>query len=155
MIIEGPKIKLLFIRLRLIPLVFVVTRTPTAVRVIYGQSVHYDMIQGNRTLDDMLMVGQAFCEPLQGFCNALLFLCCVSEVKNAIYQDEINSSGIVDQMCFSPPPSEPEWPTDIPTKRSHRPQRSIMSKMGSKPSVINISYTMTVDTSSSQYVLEA
>ena len=159
---KQSKIKLLFIRLRLIPIIFLITRMPGALRVIYGQLVHHEMIQGNVTMEGVLMVGQAFCEPLQGFCNALLFLCCVSEVKNAIYQDEINASRIVNHVDLSQSPSDPMWPTNPifqngtsgTPKYGHKHQKSVMSKMNSE---INISYTMTmdvsVDTSSSQYVL--
>merc|ERR1712154_388195 len=56
---KQSKIKLLFIRLKLIPLVFLITRTPAILRVILKQS---DLIHthGDLNFDDVLMVGQAF-----------------------------------------------------------------------------------------------
>ena len=122
---KEQKINELLTRLTLIPLVFIILRSPGTLRVIL---VAIQVITANEGMDNMLRVGQAFFDPLQGFCNSVLFLCCVSEVRNTIYQDEINASRIVNHVD--------------------------LSKMNSE---INISYTMTmdvsVDTSSSQYVL--
>merc|ERR1719295_1946529 len=76
------KINELLTRMKLIPLFFVVLRSFGTLRVLL---VAVGAIAENGWIDDALSIGQAFCDPLQGFCNAVLFLLCVSEVRRTIF----------------------------------------------------------------------
>eukprot|EP01084_Bolivina_argentea_P297206 511994_1 len=79
---NATKINELLTRLTLIPLIFVILRSFGTLRVIL---VAANIIPQNGAVDNVLQLGQAFCDPLQGFCNAVLFLLCVSAVRDTIF----------------------------------------------------------------------
>jgi len=79
---DHGKINELLTRLTLIPLIFLVLRAPGSVRVVL---VYLEVIAKGGETDDLLAILQALCDPLQGFCNGVLFLLCVSAVRTTIF----------------------------------------------------------------------
>lgn len=82
------KINELLTRLTLIPLIFIILRSFGTLRVLL---VYFEAIKQDGIFDNILQIGQAFCDPLQGFCNAVLFLLCVSAVRETIFNIQDNA----------------------------------------------------------------
>eukprot|EP01084_Bolivina_argentea_P051886 95383_1 len=86
--INTTKVNELLTRFSLIPLIFIILRSFGTLRVIF---VAVGVMEHNSPVDQALQIGQAFCDPLQGFCNAVLFLLCVSAVRVTVFNIQDNT----------------------------------------------------------------